>query len=55
VTQGEADIRHKRWARGPWPHLNFYIILYLVLDIHQNNKKLLYSKLARSNENIVLR
>ena len=38
-TQGiwsEADPRVGQ--RGPWPHLNFYMLLYLDLDIHQNKK-----------------
>jgi hypothetical protein len=32
----EADPRVGQ--RGPWPHLNFYMLLYLDLDIHQNKK-----------------
>ena len=40
-VEAEADPRVGQ--RGPWPHLNFYMLLYLDFDKHQN-KKLLYSR-----------
>jgi hypothetical protein len=36
VSLAEADPRVGQ--RGSWPHLNFYMLLYLDLDIHQNKK-----------------
>jgi hypothetical protein len=45
-TAAEADPRGGQ--RGSWPHLNFYMLSYLDLDIHQKNFYIVGT--AKSNE-----